>query len=89
MLKRKVAEANRNPDDFEIIVIIYPSINTMNTEVGKRLAFTGTMEQVGNDIDRLKKMGIGHIILNYNRSQIENDMNAIIHTSKQILTYAK
>jgi len=53
------------------------------------LAFTGTMEQVGNDIDKLKKMGIGHIILNYNRSQIENDMNAIIHTSKQILTYAK
>lgn len=53
MLKRKVAEANRNPDDFSLIVIIYPSINTMNTEVGKRLAFTGTMEQVGNDIDSL------------------------------------
>lgn len=89
MLKRKVAEANRNPDDFKLIVIIYPSINTLNIEEGKRLAFTGTMEQVGNDIDKLKKMGIGHIILNYNRSQIEDDMNAIIHTSKQILTYAK
>ena len=88
MLKRKVAEANRNPNYFKLIVIIYPSINTLNTEEGKRLAFTGTMEQVGNDIDNLED-GIGHIILNYNRSQIEDDMNAIIHTSKQILTYAK
>ena len=56
MLKRKVAEANRNPNYFKLIVIIYPSINTLNTEEGKRLAFTGTMEQVGNDIDKLKKM---------------------------------
>jgi len=28
MLKRKVAEANRNPDDIKLIVMIYPSINT-------------------------------------------------------------
>lgn len=74
---------------LKLIVIIYASINTLNIEEGKCLAFTGTMEQVGNDIDKLKKMGIGHIILSYNRSQIENDMNVIIHTSKQILTYAK
>lgn len=89
LLRREVDIANRNSADFEIVVIIYPNVTELSTEEAKRLAFTGTMEQIRNDIDRLKKMGVGHIILNYNRSLIENDMNAIIDTSKQILTYAK
>jgi hypothetical protein len=89
LLRREVDIANRNSADFEIVVIIYPNVTELSTEEAKRLAFTGTMEQIRNDIDRLKKMGVGHIILNYNRSLIENDMNAIIDTPKQILTYAK
>jgi probable F420-dependent oxidoreductase len=89
LLRREVDIANRNSADFEIVVIIYPNVTELSTEEAKRLAFTGTMEQIGNDIDRLKKTGVGHIILNYNRSLIENDMNAIIDTSKEILTYAK
>lgn len=89
LLRREVVNPNRNSADFEIVVIIYPNVTELSTEEAKRLAFTGTMEQIRNDIDRLKKMGVGHIILNYNRSLIENDMNAIIDTSKQILTYAK
>ena len=47
------------------------------------------MNQVGIDIERLKRMGVGHIILNYNRSVIEDDMNAIIDMSKQLMSYAR
>lgn len=89
LLKRKVVEADRNPDDFEIVVIIYPNVTKRKTEEEKRLDFTGTIGQVGNDIDRLKNMGVGHIILNYNRSLIEDDMVAIIDMSKRLMTYAR
>ena len=89
LLRREVVNSNRNPEDFEIVVIIYPNVNEQVTQENRRLAFTGTIGEVGNDIDKLKKMGVGHIILNYNRSMIEDDMNAIIDTSKQIMTYAK
>ena len=89
MLKQKVNEADRKPKDFEIIVITYPNIVEHDTKKEKRRAFTGSMNQVGIDIERLKKMGVGHIILNYNRSVIEDDMNAIIDISKQLMSYAR
>mgnify|MGYP003575051081 FL=1 len=89
ILKIKVIEAKRNPDDFELIVIVYPDLKKLTIDKGSRLAFTGAVEQVGSDIEKLKKIGIGHIILNFNRSQIEDDMNGIIEASKQILIYAK
>ena len=89
LLRREVVNSNRNPEDLEIVVIIYPNVSERVTQEERRSAFTGTIGEIGNDIDRLKKMGVGHIILNYNRSMIEDDMNAIIDTSKQILTYAK
>ena len=89
LLRREVVNSNRNPEDFEIVVIIYPNVSERVTQEERRSAFTGTIGEIGNDIDRLKKMGVGHIILNYNRSMIEDDMNAIIDTSKQIMTYAK
>ena len=89
LLRREVVNSNRNPEDFEIVVIIYPNVSGRVTQEERRSAFTGTIGKIGNDIDRLKKMGVGHIILNYNRSMIEDDMNAIIDTSKQIMTYAK
>ncbi len=89
LLRREVVNANRNLDDFEIVVIIYPDVSENVTQENRRLAFTGTIGEVGNDIDRLKKMGVGHIILNYNRSQIEDDMDAIIDVSKGLLTYSR
>ena len=88
LLRREVVNANRNLDDFEIVVIIYPDVSENVTQENRRLAFTGTIGEVRNDIDKLKKMGVGHIILNYNRSQIEDDMDAIIDVSKVLLTYS-
>ncbi len=89
LLKRKVVEAHRNVNDFEIIVIIYPNVTERGNEEENCLDFTGTIKQVGNNIERLKKMGVGHIILNYNRSLIEDDMDAIIDMSKTPMTFAK
>jgi hypothetical protein len=89
LLRREVVNANRNPETFETIVIIYPNVSERVTKEDRRLVFTGTIGEVGSDIDRLKKMGVGHIILNYNRSLIEDDMNAVINMSKRLLTYAK
>jgi probable F420-dependent oxidoreductase len=89
LLKRKVVEAHRNVNDFEIIVIIYPNVAERRNEVENRFDFTGTIRQVGNNIGRLKKMGVGHIILNYNRSLIEDDMDAVIDISKTLMTYAR
>lgn len=88
LLNQKVIEADKNPDNFEIILIIYPILKQI-PQKENRLPFTGSIEQVGNDIARLKEMNVGHVILNYNRSNIQDDMNTIIEVSKQLLLYAR
>jgi len=47
-----------------LIVVIYPNVNKLTTDKGSRSAFTGAIKQIGIDIDKLKKIGIGRIILN-------------------------
>lgn len=88
LLNQKVIEADKNPDNFEIILIIYPILKQI-PQNENRLPFTGSIEQVGNDITRLKEMNVGHVILNYNRSNIQDDMKTIIEVSKQLLLYAR
>jgi probable F420-dependent oxidoreductase len=88
LLNQKVVEADKNPDDFEIILIIYPSMKQIS-EKENRIPFTGSIEQVGKDIERLKEMKVAHVILNYNRSIIQNDMNTIIEVSQQLLPYIR
>lgn len=90
LLNQKVLEAGKNPDDFEIILIIYPSVKLFSqNENENRIPFSGSIEQIGNDIERLKEINVGHIILNYNRSPVQNDMNAIIKISQQLLPYIR
>jgi probable F420-dependent oxidoreductase len=88
LLNQKVLEAEKNPNDFEIILIIYPNIRQFSQKES-RIPFSGSIEQVGNDIEMLKEMNVGHVILNYNRSPIQNDMNAIIKISLQLLPYIR
>jgi alkanesulfonate monooxygenase SsuD/methylene tetrahydromethanopterin reductase-like flavin-dependent oxidoreductase (luciferase family) len=88
LLNQKVLEAGKNPDDFEIILIIYPNVKQFSQKES-RIPFSGSIEQIGNDIEMLKEMNVGHIILNYNRSPIQNDMNAIIKISQQLLPYIR
>jgi probable F420-dependent oxidoreductase len=88
LLNQKVLEAEKNPNDFEIILIIYPNLRQFSQKES-RIPFSGSIEQVGNDIEMLKEMNVGHVILNYNRSPIQNDMNAIIKISQQLLPYIR
>jgi probable F420-dependent oxidoreductase len=88
LLNQKVLEAEKNPNDFEIILIIYPNVRQFSQKES-RIPFSGSIEQVGNDIEMLKEMNVGHVILNYNRSPIQNDMNAIIKISLQLLPYIR
>jgi probable F420-dependent oxidoreductase len=88
LLNQKVVEADKDPDDFEIILIIYPNVKQI-IEKENRLSFTGSIEQIGNDIEKLKEMNVEHVILNYNRSAIQNNMNMIIKVSQQLIRYVR
>ena len=50
---------------------------------------TGTIEQIGNDIEQIKAMGTNHIFFGYMSPSIRNDMKKIVKVTKQLSRFAK
>jgi len=55
----------------------------------KRQPLSGSADQVGNDLHEIQRIGVDHLILNYNRSVISNNTDKIIEVSKQLSGFVK
>lgn len=89
-IKQIASKANKDPNSFEIILLTYPNILDSKNLVGdKRFPMTGTIEEIGNDIREIKRIGINHIILGFFFSPIYGNIDQTIEISKQLMSYAK
>jgi probable F420-dependent oxidoreductase len=94
ILKDKAAKASKNPNDFRIIVLLYPgrysNSNQEKEEVSNsRIPFTGTIDEMGSDLQKIKEMGeVEHVIFSYNFSPEGTDMAKMIHITKQLSKFA-
>jgi len=61
--KQTVEKAGKNPDDFNISTLTFPQISEASSGNGERFPMTGTIEEVGNDIKKLKEVGVNRAIL--------------------------
>jgi hypothetical protein len=50
---------------------------------------TGTIEQIGSDIEQIKAMGTNHIIFGHTFSSTGRDMSKMIEVTKQLARFAK
>src|SRR5206468_1595095 len=58
-LKEKEKKENRH---LEIITLTYPEVNESKTEEGApRTLLSGTIDDVGNDLTKIKELGINHM----------------------------
>lgn len=55
----------------------------------QRHLLSGTIDQVGIDLQEVKKIGIDHVILNYNRSEIGDNSSKIIEVSKDLSRFIR
>ena len=55
----------------------------------QRLTMTGTTDQIGIDIDKIKAMGVEHIIFGYAFSAISKDMNKAIQITNQLARFSR
>ena len=55
----------------------------------QRSPMTGTTDQIGTDIEKIKSMGVEHIIFGYVFSPIGKDKNRMIEITKQLARSAK
>jgi probable F420-dependent oxidoreductase len=95
-LKDRARKANKNPNDFRIILLTYPgrsfnkSDGNNNNSSSTRTSFTGTIDEIGTDIQMIKELGIvDHIIFSYNFSAEAENIDKMIDITKQFSKFAK
>ena len=59
-IKGQASQVNKDPDNFQIIVAAYPNVTegTSSKNAEKRFPFSGRIDEIGIDIERIKQMGI-------------------------------
>lgn len=96
-IRTECYKANRNPEDIQIAAILYPDVtdfsnnNKKNTDGNHkhRHLLSGSINEIGKDIQEINKIGVDHAILNYNRSSISDDIDKIIDVSERIRTFTR
>lgn len=96
-IKDIAKKANKDPTNFKVILLAHLNIaldsksqsTSSTTKEGQRFPFTGTVDQIGNDIKRIKQMDIDHIVFGYNFIPLGRDINKMLDITKQLSKFAK
>jgi len=90
-IKGNAIKANKDPNNFRVILLTYPSVVDSREEknINSRFPMTGTVDQIGKDIQDLKDIGIDHIIFGHNFSPLGKDIDKMIDTTKQLSKFAR
>lgn len=99
-IRKECLKVNRDPDDIEIAAIVYPNIecstsNAYSEPMGNkgkwqgqqrnlRHLLDGNIEQLADDLRRIRDIGVDLAILNYNRSPISNSIDSVIGVTRQL-----
>jgi probable F420-dependent oxidoreductase len=91
-------KANKDPNNFKVILLAHLNVAldsnsqpSTTTSEGQRFPFTGTIDQIGNDIRRVKQMDvdIDHIVLGYNFIPMGRDVDKMIDITRQLAKFAR
>lgn len=88
-------KANKDPNRFKIILLTYPNVDidsknqSATTSQGQRFPLTGTIDQVGSDMERIKQIGVDHIVFGYNFIPTGRDLDKMLDITKQLAKFAR
>lgn len=89
-LKEVAKKFNKEPSGVSVYILAYPNVlDSSSSSTQTRLPMTGTIEQIGSDIEQIGKMGIKHIVFGYLFSPIERNMKNMIEVTKQLTMFCK
>ena len=89
-LKENARKIDKDPSNIGIYLGSYP--NVLESPVAsneERSPMTGTIDQIGSDIEQIKTMGTNHIFFGYMSSSIRKDMKKMVKVTKQLARFAK
>ena len=88
-LREDARKANKDHSKIRIFALTYPTVIDSSSSAQQRLPMTGTIDQIGTDINQIKAMGVEHIIFGYAFSPIGQDMKKMVEITKQLARFAK
>ena len=90
-LKESTRKADKDPSKVSIYMISYPNVSeSASTSSNQtRTPMTGTIEQIGSDIEQIKAMGTDHIIFGHLFSSVGRDMKKMVEVTMQLAKFAK
>jgi probable F420-dependent oxidoreductase len=92
-LREAARKANKNPSDIRVVVLSYPNVLDSSSESSssnqQRSPMSGTIDQIGSDINRIKAMGAEHIIFGYAFSPLGRDVKKMMEVTKQLATFSR
>ena len=88
-LREDARKANKDPSKIRIFALTYPTVIDSSSSAQQRLPMTGTVDQIGTDINQIKAMGVEHIIFGHAFSSIGQDMKKMVEITKQLARFAK
>jgi probable F420-dependent oxidoreductase len=86
-------KANKDPNRFRVILLTYPNVDidsknqSATTNEGQRFPLTGTIDQVGSDMQRIKQIGVDHIVFGYNFIPAGRDLDKMLDITKQLAKF--
>jgi probable F420-dependent oxidoreductase len=82
-LKEKEKMENKH---LEIITAVFPQVNESNKEEGApRTLFSGTIDDIGSDLGKIKEIGVNHVIL----GPTDPDLDRVIDSAKQLSKFTR
>jgi probable F420-dependent oxidoreductase len=94
-LEEECRKVNRDFDEINIAAILYPRImDSVDKREGvnqrkTRKLMNGNIDQVGEDLLEINDIGVDQAILNYNRSPISNNIDAMIELTKKLWNFVR
>jgi alkanesulfonate monooxygenase SsuD/methylene tetrahydromethanopterin reductase-like flavin-dependent oxidoreductase (luciferase family) len=79
---------NRNKTNSSVFVLAYPQTEFKSSRTGERIPLTGTINQIGSDVQKVKEMGVDHIIFCYLFSIENKDPKKTINVTKRLSRFA-
>lgn len=87
-LKESARRADKDPSKISIYMGSYPNVlESPSNQI--RAPMTGTIEQIGSDIEQIKAMGTDHIIFGHLFSSVGRDMKKMVEVTKELARFAK
>jgi probable F420-dependent oxidoreductase len=91
-LRESARKANKDPSNIRIFVLSYPNVldsSQSSSSNQPRLPMSGSIDQIGSDIERIKAMGAEHMIFGYAFSPIGRDVKKMMEVTKHLARFAR